>query len=203
MSSAPAVKFYYDYVSPYGYLASTQLPRSGLSIDYRPVAILKVMAIVNNQPSPVCPVKLKYGFVDTARWAKRYGVPIAMNDGWWAALMGGQVTMELYSGAALVAQKLGCFEKFHPAMYDAIWGHPRDVVSPAGRAQLLADAGLAGVPIWEQAMDPAIQADLAARNQAAADAGVFGVPTFAVVDELFFGNDRLEMVKEVVLGVAA
>ncbi|THD04905.1 hypothetical protein B1810_02860 [Panacagrimonas perspica] len=49
----------------------------------------------------------------------------------------------------------------------------------------------------------AIQADLSRRNQAAADAGVFGVPTFAVGDELFFGNDRLELVKQAVLGVAA
>lgn len=198
-----SVKFYFDYVSPYGYLASTQLPSSGLSIDYRPIAILKVMAIVKNQPSPACPAKLNYGFVDTARWAKRYGVPIAMNDGWWAALMGGQVTMELFSGAALVAQKLGCFENFHPAMYDAIWGHPRDVVTPEGRERLLADAGLAGSGLFERAMEPEIQAELSRRNQAAADAGVFGVPTFAVGDELFFGNDRLELVKEAILGVAA
>ena len=198
-----AVKFYYDYVSPYGYLASTQLPTSGLSVDYRPISILEVMAIVKNQPSPACPAKLRYGFVDTARWARRYGVPIAMNEAWWAALMGGQVTMALYSGAALAAQKLGCFEKFHPVMYDAIWGRPRDVVTPAGREQLLKDAGLPGVPLWEQAMEDSIQAELKRRNQAAADAGVFGVPTFAVGDELFFGNDRLELVKEAVLGVAA
>ena len=42
------VEFYFDYVSPYAYLANTQLPLLGLDIVFKPISILDVMMAVGN-----------------------------------------------------------------------------------------------------------------------------------------------------------
>lgn len=190
------VEFYYDYISPYGYLVNTQLPNSGLPIEYRPISILEVMALVGNQPSPKCPPKMAYAMDDTQRWAKRYGVPLEVNGDWWNAVMGGTLSMNLFSGGALVTQRSGGFGAYHKAVWEAIWGRPRDVVTSAGRVALLDELGLPGRQIWEEAASPEIVKELDAGNQRAATRGVFGVPTFFVGNEMFFGNDRLDFVRE-------
>ncbi|MGH8524777.1 MAG: 2-hydroxychromene-2-carboxylate isomerase [Gammaproteobacteria bacterium] len=189
-------EFYYDYISPYGYLVNTQLPTSGLSINYRTISILEVMAQVGNQPSPKCPPKMSYAMDDTQRWARRYGVPLEVNGQWWDAVMGGTLSMKLFAGGALVTQRDGGFEAYHKAVWEAIWGRPRDVVTPVGRAALLDELGLPGQTIWEEAASPEIVKKLDESNELAASRGVFGVPTFFVGNDMFFGNDRLEFVKE-------
>lgn len=191
-----AVEFYYDYISPYGYLVNSQLHRSELPIEFKTITILEVMAQVGNQPSPKCPPKMAYAMADTQRWAKRYNVPFELNQDWWGAVMSGSLSMKLFAGGALVTQRDGGFEAYHGAVWEAIWGRPRDVVTPAGRAALLDRVGLPGRRIWEEAETPEIVGQIDANNQHAAARGVFGVPTFFVGNDQFFGNDRLEFVKE-------
>ena len=190
------VLFYFDYVSPYAYLANTRLQELGLEVAYRPIASLQVMEMVHNQPSPKCPAKLRYAMTDTARWASRYAVPLEINAKWWKAVSDGSLSMRLFTSGALAAEELGYLDAYHARIFDAIWGHSRDVVTPGGRERLLDDAGLPGRAIWTRAAEPGISSELDRRSREAADAGVFGVPTFAVGRELFFGNDRLEFVTE-------
>lgn len=54
------VKYYFDYSSPYSYLASTQLPKQEFKVEYLPITAADVMALVNNQPTVKCPAKLAY-----------------------------------------------------------------------------------------------------------------------------------------------
>ena len=89
------VLFYFDYVSPYAYLANTQLQKLDLEVVYRPIAILEVMEMVHNQPSPKCPAKLQYAMTDTARWASRYAVPLEMNLEWWNAVSDGSLSLRV------------------------------------------------------------------------------------------------------------
>lgn len=193
------VKFYFDYISPYAYLASTQLPRLELDITWQPISVIEVMDKVGNQPTPRCPAKLRYAMEDTQRWAARYGVPLRVNQDWWAALEAGEFDMRALSRGALAAQTLGCFDDFHVCLSNAIWGGLNsDVVSRAGREQLLNEAGLDGAQVWDKAESDSIGNELEQRNEQAAQAGVFGVPIFVVGDEMFFGNDRLDFLVEAV-----
>lgn len=196
-----SVEFYYDYISPYGYLVNTQLTSSGLPIEFRTISILEVMASVGNQPSPKCPPKMSYAMEDTKRWAKRYDVPFELNGEWWNAVMSGKLDMKLFAAGALVTQRDGGFGAYHQAVWEAIWGRPRDVVTPAGRIALLDGVGLSGDQIWKRAEHPDIAGQLDASNRRASARGVFGVPTFFVGDDMFFGNDRLDFVKERAQGV--
>lgn len=195
------VEFYFDYVSPYAYLANTQLPQLGLDIAFKPISILDVMMAVGNQPTPKCPAKLRHASADTARWAKRYDVPLSANTEVWSALQAGKLDLRFFARGALAAQTLGHFPRFHNAMFDAFWAHPKSVVTREACEALLDAAGIPGRDIFELAAQPKMDAALNGANQAAIDAGVFGVPFFRVGEEIFFGGDRLDFVKEAALEV--
>jgi 2-hydroxychromene-2-carboxylate isomerase len=194
-ATRPVLEFHFDYLSPYTYLADTQLGSLDAEIDYRPVAIVPVMALVNNQPSPKCPPKGRYAGIDAARWATRYGVKLQSNPGLWGALSKGFDAGVLIRGA-LAAQAQGTFTRYHHAIFNAVWRDNGDVVTQQGRDAILAAAGLDPAALWREADAPATVALLEARIKAAAEKGVFGTPTFFLGDEPFFGNDRLDFIRE-------
>ena len=196
------VEFYFDYVSPYAYLANTQLPRLGLDIVFKPISILDVMSAVGNQPTPKCPAKLRHASADTTRWARRYDVPLAANAEIWSGLQSGTIDLRFYARAALAAQRLGHFAGFHEAMFDAFWAHPRSVATRESCEALLNSAGIPGKDVFALAALPELEKALNEANEAAVAAGVFGVPFFRVGEEIFFGGDRLDFVKECALEVA-
>lgn len=190
------VEFYFDYLSPYTYLANARLPSLGASISYRPVYIMDVMKLVNNRPSPECPPKARYSALDAARWAKRYGIPLTRNQYLWPAIMAGKFDARLLIRGALAAQDLGVFDQYNTAIFNAAWRTPRDLASESGRNAILADAGIAPEPLWQRAEVPELHVRLGECTLAAAEKGVFGSPIFIVDGEMFFGNDRLDFVAE-------
>jgi 2-hydroxychromene-2-carboxylate isomerase len=197
------VDFYFDYVSPYSYLANTQLKKLGLTIRHKPISILEVMAKVGNQPSPKCPPKLANTMRDIVRWGRRYGVPVQLNQAWWDAFASGALSLRVHMRGAIAAERMGHFDAYHRTVFDAIWGVPRPVGSPAETAALLDSVGLPGARIFELAETADVERELDQNNEAAAQAGVFGVPTFIVDGEFFFGGDRLDFVTEYATGDSA
>ena len=78
------IDFYFDFPSPYSYLAHTQLPRiateHGAAVAYHPFRILELMKIVGNRPTTIeCKNKGKYAGADLQRWTRRYQVDFARN----------------------------------------------------------------------------------------------------------------------------
>jgi 2-hydroxychromene-2-carboxylate isomerase len=192
---AVPVEFYFDYASPYAYLANTQLSKLGIPVARKAIAIIEVMKLVNNQPSPRCPPKARYAALDAKRWADRYGVPFGLNDRLRTAIMSGAFDPRLLVRGALAAKTMGVFDSYHHAMFDAVWGNPQDVVTETGRAQFLERHGLAHTNLWAKAAEPAIEEELQRDVVQAAERGIFGVPTFFVDQEMFFGNDRVDFVR--------
>lgn len=194
--SGKTVEFYFDYVSPYTYLADTQLGSLDAEIIYRPVAIMDVMKLVNNQPSPKCPPKGRYAGLDAARWAKRYGVKLTSNAALWSGMMAGKFDPRILIRGAIAAQAQGSFAAYNHAIFNAVWRDEADLVTTAGRDAVLSAAGLDPAPIWREAQEDATGALLEAHVKAAAERGVFGTPTFFIGAEQFFGNDRFDFIRE-------
>src|SRR5271165_1611077 len=81
---ARRIEFYFDFVSPYTYMASTQIGRIAAAADaevvYTPFRILELMQIVGNRPTTIeSKAKGKYAGADLGRWAARYGVKLQPN----------------------------------------------------------------------------------------------------------------------------
>ena len=71
------IELFYDFRSPYSYLAFTQLRDMDVEIVLRPMQILKVMEKVGNVPTTItCAAKGRYARNDLARWARRYGITL-------------------------------------------------------------------------------------------------------------------------------
>ncbi len=190
VSATPVVTFYFDYLSPFAYLAETQVHRLDATIDYRPIQTLDVMERVGNTPSFICKAKRRYQGRDAGRWAQRYGVRLARHPDY-ARIDGRRLLL-----GALAALQVGAFSAYQAAIFAAVWANHDDLASDQGWHAILEASGLDASKIVGVAQSAEIADRLDRENAAAAEQGVFGVPTFIVDGEQYFGNDRLSFVEE-------
>lgn len=192
---ASHIEFYFDFASPYSYLAATQLPAltaaTGAEIAYRPFRLLELMTMVGNRPTTIeCKNKGKYASADIRRWAARYKVPYQRNPDLrsfdYAALGRG----------ALVAIDQGRGAEYVDAVYHAIWAGEQNLADTTVLAGLLDQAGFDGALLLREAAGAEYVERLDRQTSEAAERGVFGSPTFFACDQMFFGNDRLDFVIE-------
>jgi 2-hydroxychromene-2-carboxylate isomerase len=192
------LEFFFDYVSPFSYLANTQLPaiarRTKAELVYRPFFLGGVMQATGNQPPATLPARAKYMPKDIQRWVRRYGIEFAGNP---------HFPMQTLTAmrAALAAQDAGVFPAYHEALFRAAWGQPKNLGDPAVLRDVIAKAGLDPEPLLAAAATEPLKERLKANTTEAVTRGAFGAPTFFVGDEIFFGNDRLDFVEEA-LGAA-
>jgi 2-hydroxychromene-2-carboxylate isomerase len=183
------VHFYFDYRSPYSYLAQSQL--GDLALEIRPFDVLDVMKRVNNTPTTItCAAKNRYAGTDLGRWAARYGIPFAPNP-----------QMRTLDGRRLLRATLAVKQgverqRAAAALFDAMWGVPAPLGTVDEVAAVLTKAGVnaAAIKAAFDAADTETAMDKACAE--AAERGVFGSPTFFVGTEMFFGNDRLDFLRE-------
>jgi len=80
-------------------------------------------------------------------------------------------------------------------MYGARWADPRDLSEPEVVREFLSSAGLDGDAALARAESDELMNRLKSDTQDAIERGVFGVPTIFVDNEMFWGNDRFELVR--------
>ena len=195
------LEFYFDFISAYSYMASTQLPRltadHGIIVRYHPFTLIALMQQVGNRPTTLeCRNKGVYANTDLQRWARLYQVDYVPTPYWQ------RIDFAELGRCALVAIEDGRGADYVRAVYAALFGEPLDLSQRPVLLGVLDRAGLAGTRLLERAAAPECAARLERNTAAAAERGVFGSPTLFVGEEMFFGNDRLDFVAEA-LRVAA
>ena len=195
------IDFYFDFVSPYSYLASTVLPRlvaeHKASISYRPFGLLDLMKIVGNRPTTIeCKNKASYAMADLQRWARNYQVSFAPNPYWTS------IDFAELDRGALVAVDEARGADYVNAIYGAIWGDPVDLSQRPVLIGVLDRADFGSSLLLERANSVEYIAKLEKNTNAAAKRGVFGSPTMFVGEEMFFGNDRVDFVAQAVRAAA-
>jgi 2-hydroxychromene-2-carboxylate isomerase len=189
------IDFYFDFPSPYSYLAHTQLPKiaaeHGAMVAYHPFRILELMTIVGNRPTTnECKNKGKYAGADLQRWTKRYDVEFSRNP------YSKSFDFAELDRGALVAIEDGRSAEYVTTVFAAIWGRPADLSQRSVLIDILERAGFDAPRLVERANAEDIIARLDTETKAAAERGVFGAPTMFVGNQMFFGNDRLDFVAE-------
>ncbi len=184
------VEFFYDYGSPFSYLANRVLPEqallAGATVSYRPMLLGGVFKETGNQPpmQESVAAKRNYNGAHMARCAALYDLETPHNPHFPIITLG---VMRL----AVAAQREGHFEAFHRAVFDAFWGQGRDLGDPAVQAEVLRAADLDHAGLLRRAGEDDIKAELRANTSEAVARGAFGAPTFFVGEEMFFGIDHL------------
>ena len=187
--------FYFDFGSPTAYLAWTQLPaicaETGTRLVYRPMLLGAVFQATGNHSPVQVPAKGRYMFQDLARFARRYGVPLKLNPHFPVNTM---TMMRAATGLLLRADPQ--FERYVEAMFRAMWVEARNMGDAPVLAASLADAGMDPAAVLALAGEPAVKEQLKQATEAAVARGVFGAPTMFVGDTLYWGQDRLDFVRE-------
>jgi 2-hydroxychromene-2-carboxylate isomerase len=189
-----SVEFYFDYGSPFSYLADTQLAglekSTGATVVYRPMLLGGVLKATGNASPMAVPAKGAYMGLELKRWAERYGVPFRANPFPFRSN-----TLRLMRGA-VASQRLGVFPAYHRAVFPAVWGEPLDLGDDAVFRRLFEHAAIDPQGLLEAIEAQETKDELRRSTEEAVRRGVFGAPTFFVGDEIFWGNDRLTFVEQ-------
>jgi len=193
--SNKTVDFYFDYGSLASWLAYTQLPKlvadTGANLVMKPMLLGGVFQSTGNRPPISVPAKGRYLFQDFDRFAERYGVPLVMNPHFpvnTITLMRADLGLQMRADPQLAV--------FRDAIFRAMWVEQQALGDPAVLAVVLTRSGIAPDAIAAIAADPVVKDALKTRTQEAVDRGVFGAPTFFVGDQMFWGQDRIDFVRE-------
>jgi 2-hydroxychromene-2-carboxylate isomerase len=186
--SPPTIRFLFDFISPYAYLAWTQIhalaERAGAVVQPEPV-LFAALLNANGQKGPAeIPSKRLYVFKDALRRAARFGVPISPPP-----------THPFNPLLALRAASLPlpapARRRLIDGLYAATWGGGQGIEGAGEVSAAATAAGLDGEGVVRDAQSPEAKARLRAQTDAALAAGAFGVPTMIVGEELFWGSDSL------------
>lgn len=191
------MKFWFDFISPFGYLASLRIDglaaRHGRSVAWHPllvgVTVLKVMGL---PPVPATPLKGPYAMRQIARYLRRHGITLARDPA--APPMNPLPAGRLF--AWLRVHDPDHAKAFAQAALHAHWAEGRMLDRPDELAAAAARGGIDAAVVQAGLADPAAAALLRAEVDAAIAAGAFGSPFVIVDGEPFFGVDSFELLDE-------
>ena len=189
------LEFFFDLGSPATYLAYTQLPAlcaaTGAHLVYQPMLLGGVFKATGNASPITIPAKGRYMFDDLARYARRYNVPLKFNPHFPINTL---MLMRAVTGIQLHQPER--FDDFVDCLFRALWVEGRHLGDPEVVAAVLAEHGFDPEKVLALANDEAVKAALKDNTEQAVKRGVFGAPSMFVGSQLFFGQDRLEFVRE-------
>lgn len=194
-----SIRVYFDYASPFAYLASTQLAslsqRTGASIQLEPILLGGLFKSIGTPDVPLFEMsmaKRRYQLVELERWAARYGVPFKFPS---------RFPMNTVKALRLTmvcpAPKRTALVH---ALFAGLWAHDRDLADDRELREMARGADVDVEAIWPALSEEATKLALRRATDEARARGIFGVPTFVYEDAMFWGQDRIDDVARFVGG---
>ncbi|MFB4248906.1 2-hydroxychromene-2-carboxylate isomerase [Pseudomonas idahonensis] len=189
------VEFFFDLGSPTSYLAYTQLPnicaQTGSQLVYQPMLLGGVFKTTGNASPISVPAKGRYMLQDLARFAQRYQVQLNFNPHFPINTL---LLMRATTGVQMHLPER--FIDFIDCLFRALWVDKRNLNDAASVAQVLEQGGFDPQQILDLSNAEDVKTALRNNTEQALQRGVFGAPSMFVGEELFFGQDRLDFVRE-------
>jgi len=160
--------------------------QAGVEVRWRPFNVREIMVEQDNIPFRDKPVKRRYMWRDIERRAARHGLPFHGAPTY-------PVDPEnLSNRVAIVAAEEGWCPEYAKATYRAWFLEDKPPGEPEHLATTLRDLGKAPDDVIRRAESREVRERYAAETDVARSMGIFGSPTFAIGEEIFWGDDRLE-----------
>jgi len=189
--SASTIDFYFDFSSPYGYLAAHKIDSIagvyGRSVVWRPILLGVIFKTTGARPLLDIPIKGAYTRRDMERTARFHGIPLEFPEVMpFPSVAAARAVYWVQDRDAEQARRL-CLE-----LFDTAFGRGGDIRDAEAVLAVAAGVGIDAAALGEALQDPAVKERLKAENEAAMAVGVCGSPFFVVDGEPFWGADRLD-----------
>jgi 2-hydroxychromene-2-carboxylate isomerase len=192
--TAQAIDFYFDFSSPYGYLASVKIDalaaKFGRDVSWRPILLGPAFKLSGNAPLIGQPLKGDYAKRDFVRTAKFMQVPFQM-----PAVFPISTVAAARAFYFLHDQSPALAKTVAKALFHRYFAEGSDITSIAAVVAVAAQHGVDAAALTVALADSTVKERLKAEVDASLAAGVFGSPYIVIDGEAFWGSDRLEQIE--------
>lgn len=188
------IDVWFDYSSPYGYLASERIEAIAIAhtreVVWHPFLLGALFKLTGGAPLVDLPMKADYAWHDMQRAAREHAIPFVRPSPFpIATVAAARATLWLRDHPSS-AVRVRTTELVH-ALFRAFYAEGRDIARPGTVLDTVADIGLPRDEAEAALADPAIKARLADEVDAAVAQEIFGSPMMVVDGQRFWGHDRL------------
>ena len=195
MTSRAPIDFYFEFSSPYGYIASQLAEdfekRVGRELRWRPFLLGPVFKLTGQPPLVEIPMKGEYSKRDFLRSARMHGVPYKHPAKF---PIGTVAAMRAFYWVSDRDQALA--RRLAKALYTAFFVDGIDISAPQAVLEVAKNVGVDAAALAAALEDPALKERARKEVENAIAANVFGSPFFIVDGEPFWGVDRMPMVEQ-------
>lgn len=196
------IEFFFDCSSPWTYLAFHNIQplakEFSTEIIWRPILVGGIFNTVNpsvyaSRETPV-PLKARYMKKDLADWARSAGLAIKMPPTVFPVNSVKAMRGCIYLGKEYLGKEMVPFAR---AVFEAYWGDDQDISTDAVLGEICRSVGVDRAKFFAGIGEQAIKDQLKANTDEAMARGGFGSPTiFVDKTDMYFGNDRLPLIRE-------
>jgi 2-hydroxychromene-2-carboxylate isomerase len=195
----PALDYFVTLLSPFSYLGHERFlalaKKHAMAVRFQPVRVGDVFKATGGVPlAQRAPARQRYRLLELQRWRETLGLPLNLKPKFFPA------NPERADRAVIAIAALGADPAtYMQAMFRALWVEDRDIADEATIAQVLASSGHDAQRVLKEAAGDAVGQALDANTAAAISLGLPGVPGYARDGEIFWGQDRLELLERAVV----
>jgi 2-hydroxychromene-2-carboxylate isomerase len=190
------IDYYFSLVSPWAYIGHAPFmemaSRHELAVNYKPVFLGRVFAETGGLPlAQRHPARQRYRLVELQRWRDRRGLSFNIQPKFWPF----DVTLADRFVVAIQAKHQDP-DPFLRRAFAAVWEEERNLADPLVLAELAEQAGLDSASLLDMANGSTTEVLYALNLENAVDGGVFGSPAYVLAGEVFWGQDRLDLLDD-------
>ena len=193
---AKSVEYYYSFQSPWAYIGHKPffdlVTAHGLSVDYKPVFLGELFSETGGLPlAKRHPLRQRYRMVELQRWREKRGLNFNLQPKYWP------FNARLADGVAIaIAESGGNPEPFMWSVFEGIWQYELNLADPDTVMALADRSGLPGKTLIEQSKSVEVEDIYEQNRQDAIAHGVFGSPAYVLNGEVFWGQDRIDLLAD-------
>lgn len=183
------VEFYYDFSSPYTYIASERIEKivldSGATLEWKPFLLGGVFNEIGSTPAVQIDNKINYLKRDTQECAEFYGVPFNYPEVF-------PLNSVRSMRGAFAASEQDKLVEYNHLMFRLYFVEGADLSKPEILGEAVGTIGIDTEWFLARITEQDIKDMLRDETNTAIERGVFGAPTIFVDDKIYWGNDRLD-----------
>ncbi len=190
------VDYYFSFQSPWAYIGHQPFQEVansyGLKVNHKPVLLVDLFSETGGLPlAKRHPVRQRYRMVELQRWRDKRGLKFHLQPANWP------FNARLADGVVIAAVEAGHDpDRFLRRAFAGVWEDQLNLADAATLVKMADDCGLPGKQLVERSGSEVIDAAYEQNRGDALAADVFGSPGYVLDGEVFWGQDRIELLAD-------